>query len=77
MLILVAMLTIPDFTLVNLRHNVLESVSTLFKLAAPSLSSGGLSILPLLLFSSYPLPIFTMHHTIEQMGRSLNVCLPA
>ena len=34
------------------------------------------SVLPLLLFSSYPLPILTMHHTIAQMWRPLNVCLP-
>ena len=40
---------------------------TLFKLAAPSISSCALSIyfsqfLPLLLFSSYPLPTLTMDH---------------
>ena len=29
--------------IVNVRHNVLESVTTLFKLAAPSLSSFALS----------------------------------
>ena len=54
--------------IINLGQHVLESVTTLFKLAAPSISSCALSIfifqsvLPLLLFSSYPLPILTMHH---------------
>ena len=52
--------------IINLRQDVLESVTTLFKLAAPSLSSCALSIifqsvLPLLLFTVYPLPILTMH----------------
>ena len=42
-------------------------MTTLFKLTAPSLSSCALSIyiqsvLPMLLFSSYPLPTLTMHH---------------
>ena len=42
-------------------------MTTLFKLAAPSISSCALSIyfsqfLPLLLFSSYPLPTLTMDH---------------
>ena len=51
----------------NLGQDVLESVTTLFKLAAPSLSSCAVctvyifqSVLPLLLSSSYPLPILTM-----------------
>ena len=49
------------------RTELLEPVTTLFKLAAPSISSCALSIyfsqfLPLLLFSSYPLPTLTMDH---------------
>ena len=49
------------------RTELLEPVTTLFKLAAPSISSCALSIyfsqfLPLLLFSSYPLPTLTMNH---------------
>ena len=49
------------------RTELLEPVTTLFKLAAPLISSCALSIyfsqfLPLLLFSSYPLPTLTMHH---------------
>ena len=49
------------------RTELLEPVTTLFKLAAPSISSCVLSIyfsqfLPLLLFSSYPLPTLTMDH---------------
>ena len=65
--------------IVNLGQNVLESVTTLFKLVAFKLCTVYIfqSVLPLLLFSSYPLPILTMHHTIAQMLRSLNVCLPA
>ena len=68
------------------RTELLEPVTTLFKLAAPSISSCALSIyfsqfLPLLLFSSYPLPTLTMDHnySFEQMTmwRSLDVCLPA
>ena len=54
--------------IINLGQDVLESMTTLFKLAAPSLSScvGPTvyifqSVLPLLLFISYPLPILTMH----------------
>ena len=52
--------------IINLGQDVLESVTPLLKLAAPSLSRCALSIyfsqfLPLLLFSSYPLPILTMH----------------
>ena len=43
-----------------------ESVPTLFKLAAPSLSRCPVyifkSVLPLLLLSLYLLPILTMHH---------------
>ena len=38
-----ASMTIIDLYIVNVRHNVLESVTTLFKLAAPSLSSFALS----------------------------------
>ena len=64
------------------RTELLEPVTTLFKLAAPSISSCALSIyfsqfLPLLLFSSYPLPTLTMDHknySFEQMWRSLDVC---
>ena len=49
------------------RTELLEPVTTLFKLADPSISSCALSIyfsqfLPLLLFSSYPLPTLTMDH---------------
>ena len=49
------------------RTELLEPVTTLFKPAAPSISSCVLCIyfsqfLPLLLFSSYPLPTLTMDH---------------
>ena len=49
------------------RTELLEPVTKLFKLAAPSISSCALSIyfsqfLTLLLFSSYPLPTLTMDH---------------
>ena len=49
------------------RTELLEPVTTLFKLAAPWISGCALSIyfsqfLPLLLFSSYPLPTLTMDH---------------
>ena len=51
------------------RTELLEPVTTLFKLAAKSISSCALSIyfsqfLPLLLFSSYPLPTLTMDHIL-------------
>ena len=65
------------------RTELLEPVTTLFKLAAPSISSCALStyfsqFLPLLLFSSYPLPTLTIGpYSFEQMWRSLDVCLPA
>ena len=46
------------------RTELLEPVTTLFKLAAPSISSCIYfsQFLPLLLFSSYPLPTLTMDH---------------
>ena len=61
------------------RTELLELVTTLFKLAAPSISSSALSVyfsqfLPLLLFSSYPLPTLAMDHI--SLSKSLNVCLP-
>ena len=59
------------------RTELLEPVTTLFKLAAPSISSCALSIyfsqfLPLLLFSSYPLPTLGPNngpYSFEQMWR--------
>ena len=61
-----ASMTIIDL-IIKPRTELLEPVTTLFKLAAPSISSCALSIyfsqfLPLLLFSSYPLPTLTMDH---------------
>ena len=51
----------------NLGQDVLESVATLFKLAVHRLQAVHClyifqSVLPLLLFSSYPLPTLRMHH---------------
>ena len=50
--------------IINLGQDVVESVTTLFKLVAFKLSTVYIfqSVLPLLLFSSYPLSILTMHH---------------
>ena len=49
--------------MINLGQDVLGSVTTLFKLVAFKLCTVYIfqSVLPLLLFSSYPLPILTMH----------------
>ena len=64
-------------------QDVLESATTLFKLAAPSLSSCALSIYfsqfyLCYCFSSYPLPVLTMHHIpLCKMWRSLKVYFPA
>ena len=58
-----ASMTIIDL-IINLGQDVLESVTALFKLVALKLCTVYIfqSVLPLLLFSSYPLPISTMHH---------------
>ena len=50
--------------IINLGQDVLESVTALFKPVAFKLCTVYIfqSVLPLLLFSSYPLPILTMHH---------------
>ena len=56
--------------IINLGEDALELVTTLFKLVASKLCTVYIiqSVLPLLLFGSYPLPILTMHHyTIVQM----------
>ena len=72
-----------SMTTIDLEQDVLESVTTLFKLAAPSFSSCALSILfqsvlPLLLVSSLSVAdINNAPYTIGQMTRSLDVCLPA
>ena len=44
------------------RTGLFDSVTTLFKLVAFKLYTVFQSVLPLLLFSSYPLPTLTMHH---------------
>ena len=57
--------SMPTIDLItNLGQDVLESVTTLFKLAAFKLRTVYTfqSVLPLILFSSYPLPTLTMHH---------------
>ena len=53
--------------IINLGQEVLQSVTTLFRLAARRFQAVLClyivqSVLPLLLFSSYPLPTLTMHH---------------
>ena len=50
--------------IINLGQDVLESVTALFKLVALKLCTVYIfqSVLLLLLFSSYPFPILTIHH---------------
>ena len=58
-----ASMTTTDL-IIYLEKDVLESVTTIFKLVAFKLCTVYIfqSVLPLLLFGSYPLPILTMHH---------------
>ena len=53
--------------IINLGQDVLKSVTALFKVVAFKLCTLYIfqSVLPLLLFSSYPLPILTMHRCVN------------